>query len=177
MNEPKIIRHTFDSGVEAIIHPVSPFTFRAIRVKAAERFPYPDPEPYRKPVEHGVPGLMSRPEDDEDYKRLCAEADNQRGTYFTEALLDLALEFPVGRDALIERFAAQRKSLAEWVTLPEDDWEATLKHCILIGTNEPQLIADIAMQAAPLTQEEVAEGATSFFRLDLQRYSTRGFGG
>lgn len=169
MSEPKIIRHTFDSGVDAFIHPVSPFTFRAIRLAAVEKFPYPDETPYRKPIENAaVEGTLTDALDDPEYARLCAEIDIKRSEYIRDAMMDIALEFPEGREALIQQFALKRERLKMWVKLPEDDWQATLWHCVLTGTTEAALVIDIAQQALPLTQEEVVQGTARYFRLAVQ---------
>lgn len=169
MSEPKIIRHTFDSGVDAFIHPVSPFTFRAVRQSAVEQYPYPDETPYRFPVENAaIEGTLTEARDSEEFQRLCAEVDEKRNTYIREALMDIALEFPDGREALIRQFAGKRERLKMWIKLPEDDWLATLWHCILTGTTEAALVIDIAQQSLPLSQEEVVQGTARYFRLAIQ---------
>lgn len=137
-------------------------------------YPYPDPTPYRKPVENAaLPGTLTRAEDDKEYAHLVEEVNEKRNQYFADALLDLALEFPDGKEVLKARFQARLAELAQWMDLPADEWKATLKYCIITGTREPELVAEIATLQAPLTLEEVVEGTAAYFRLDVSRLPTR----
>lgn len=171
MSEPKIVKYVTDStGVELWVQPVSPFTFRAIRQKARELFPDPDETPYRQPIPNAaLAGETTSAWDNPAYIRLAAEAERQRSSYVTNAIIVLACDRTPNKAELAAQFRDQLLTLQKWMTLPEDGWEAALLHCVLIGQDEPQIISDLASEKLPLTPEEVEAGIARFFRPDLQR--------
>lgn len=164
MAEPKLVKYTADSGVELHVQPLSPFTFRAIRQKAFEKFPDPDEGPYRLPIPNAaIEGDTMPAKDNPAYARAVHEQAARRSDYITVALLALACDPTPNKDELVKQFEDQLLALQRWAALPEDDWEAALLHCILIGKDDPGHISDIANQNAPLTEVEIENGIR-FFR-------------
>jgi hypothetical protein len=166
---PKIIRHTLDSGLEIEASPLSMLTYQAIRAAAFEKFPDPDGTTYRLPIENAaIEGDTRPPEDNPEYVVLLDKARTDRAWYITNAILEIACGFEERRQELIERFAAQRKRIAKYAELPKDEWEATLRHCIFVNDLEPRLILDAVLGQVPLTQDEVGDGLKRYFRIVIQ---------
>lgn len=158
-----------DSGVLVRVTPLSPHALAKIRQKAIELFPFPDEEAFRKPLPNAaVEGDTFIDRDDPEYKRLFAEAVEKQTHYLTRALRETSLEFPDGKDELIERFAGKIEALREFIDLPEDPWEATFWHAIIGSAADHETLIWAAENALPLTGEEVADG------LRLFRYTVQG---
>lgn len=166
---PKIIRHTLDSGLEIEASPLSMLTYQAIRAAAFEKFPDPDGAAYRLPIENAaIEGDTRPPEDNPEYVILLDKARTDRAWYITNAVLEIACGFEDRKQELINQFAAQRKRIAKFAALPSDEWEATLRHCIFINDLEPRLILDAVLGQVPLTQDEVSDGLGRYFRIVIQ---------
>lgn len=171
MSEPKIIKYVTDStGEELWVQPVSPFTFRGIRARAYERYPDPDDAPYERPMPNAaLPGEMIPGRENPEWLKAAQIQARLRTDAISEALIILACDATPNKSALVSKYANQRATLSKYVAMPDDKWESTLLHCILLGKNEPGYISEIASDELPLTQDEVVEGVAAFFRPTLQR--------
>ena len=179
---PTVIIYETQSGVLYHITPLSLPTLRAIQLKAADRFPYPDKKPYQvpDPVEVAFSeGQVSAAEDNPDYIAACREVDSERARWVDRAIFDYAAHCPKypTKEALVMAFKAKLENLREIANLPDDDYEAVLFHLVLtwnqLATNEDNKlvtagsdyirIIQLAIQTVALTPDEVTAGIR-FFR-------------
>jgi hypothetical protein len=177
---PAITIYETQSGVVAHITPVNLPTLRAVQLKAADLFPYPDKKPYQKPEENGFSDNQMTPaEDNPQYLADCAAVDAQRKTWADRAIFDYAVRFPkypTPQD-LVAGFMPQLISLRKIANLPDDDYEAVLFHIVLtwnqptvdennklaVAANEYGRLIQLAIQTVALTPDEVTAGIR-FFR-------------
>lgn len=158
-----------DSGVVVRSTTLSPHAFAKIRQRAEALFPNPNEEDFRKPIPNAaIEGDTYIDKDDPEYLRLTEAAVKGRTEFITRALRETTLDFPDGKEALIERFASKVAALREFIDLPEDEWEATFWHCIIGSAADHETLIWAAENALPLTGEEIADG------LRLFRYSVQG---
>lgn len=181
---PTIIVFETMSGVVLHITPLNLATVRAVQQKAQEVYPYPEKAPYELPLENTFsPDTKDSAENNPEYVLKCAEIDKQRRIWADRAVFDYAVRFPAyaTRQDLINAFAPRLLELRKIAVLPDDDYDAILLYIILSGneivsnknglsdgTTEYTRVILAAMQALPLTGEEIAEGIR-FFRVDLSR--------
>lgn len=165
---PIIRRVLLDSGVEVDLPPVSPHAYAKILLKAEEVYPTPDEEEYRKSIPNAaIDGDTFIDRDDPEYKERFEQARKKQSEYIALALQEISLEFPDGKDALIERFAPKIASMRKYIDLPEDEWEATFLYGVIGSVADHETILFAAQNALPLTGEEVAEGLR-IFRYQVQ---------
>lgn len=171
------------SGVRLHIKPLNIAVTKAIGQKAIALFPYPDPAPYIHELPPpDIPGAMSDPMDDDEYRTLKAEVDAQRNTWVNHAILDYAVDYPdfASREELINHFAPQRDKLRKIADLPKDDWEATRDYLIFSGNEiRPRIhpdgltrptnvasdfatVINLAQQSLELSGGEIADGLRIF---------------
>jgi len=186
----KIVYETY-SGVIFHITPINLATLRAIQLKAADTFPYPDKEPYQipDPVEVAfVEGQASKAEDNPEYIVACKAVDHERAQWTDRAIFSYAAKCPKypTPEALVEAFRPQLDALREIAVLPEDDYEAVLLHLVLTwnqvgvdnnrdlkpASSDFSRIIQLAIQTVALTPGEVSTGIR-FFRPHLQPDRTR----
>lgn len=175
MSEPTIVKYIAQStGIELWINPVSPFTFRAIRRKASEKYPDPDEAPFRLLIPNSaIEGERMPAKDNPEFVQLVTEQQKRRNSFVSEAVIVLACDPTPNKADLIARFAGQLIPMTQWLDLPEDAWTATLLHGILRGSSEPDEVSDLASEKLPLTPDEVQEGVAQFFRPDVSRKAAR----
>lgn len=174
---PAIMVYETASGVIVHVTPLSIFAIQAIRDKAEEEFPYPDPEPYRMPLEYAAdPSIKTPAEDNPEYQALCAAVDVQRNNWKVNTYIEVGCTFPMfeSREALIAHFKPRLEQLRQVSVMDGDDWQNVLNFCVFTGRPDKQMVVSLAVQdaAIPLTPAEVVEGVR-FFRVDLSRRDTR----
>lgn len=179
---PTFVEYTTLSGVTLYISPLNIPAVKAIGLKAAELFPYPDPTPYRKQMENAVEGVLTPPEDDPDYVALVTTADSKRNEWSNRAILDYCVTFPdfSGRDEILNFFAAKRDALRKIAKFEDnDDWNVTLYHIILSGSpirsganrgSDFVNVLNICVQSVELTGGEVLNGIR-MFRPQIRGYT------
>lgn len=177
---PAVVVYEAQSGVIFYITPINLATLRAIQLKAADMFSYPDQHPYQQLEENAaVEGQLTPAEDNPAYIKDCQAVDGQRTQWADRAIFDYAVRMPKypTRIDLIAAFAEQLARLRTIALLPEDDYEAVLFHIVLTW-NQPARDADdrltvtsteygrilqLAIQTVALTPDEVTAGVR-FFR-------------
>lgn len=175
-----IIRHRTMSGVMCHITPLNIATLKAIRMKAAEVYPYPDKEPYRLPLENvASPDIKDDAENNPAYREVVQGVNEQRQEFEDKAIIALAVKFPdyPTPDDLVRHFAVELMNLRKFATLPDDDYEATLEYCVFSGNKvavqrnkegkietitaydrDFDQIKNMALQYVPLSLAEVTQG-------------------
>ena len=176
---PSLIVYETQSGVIFHIKPLNLATLRAIQVKAADLFPYPEKRPYQHIEENGFsPEQLSDPLENPDYVQDCAAVDAERKVWVDRAVFNYATTCPKypTPEAMVAAFKPQLDKLREIAKLPEDDLDAVLFHLVLtwnkpvadsegrwaVADNEYAKIIRLAIQVTPLTAAEVAESVKYF---------------
>lgn len=169
----KRIRYLLDSGIEALVTPLSAFTVKALRDRAVTVHPDPDPDDtrYRVSAEDLPDGVTLPPggiagTETIEWQQDKRDAETAQSEWLMFAVIDLAVDFG-DRDALVAQLANEREKLARYIDLPSDEWQATLRHCVLLSPNEAPDLFRIAAGQMALTEDEVAEGVR-YFRPVLQ---------
>lgn len=170
---PSVIVYETMSGVVVHTTPLSAFTVQAVKARAEELFPYPDPEPYRMTLENVAdPSIKGPAKDNPEYQALCQPIDAERIKWIASTCIDLACNYPAFPDQahMLAFFRPQLEKLKTAVSLDDDEWQAVLKHCVFTGRKDRQTVFDLAIQSQgiPLTPGEVVEGIR-FFRLEIQK--------
>lgn len=176
---PSLIIYETQTGVIEHIKPINLATLRAIQLKAADLFPYPDKKPYQHQEENAFAEVQLSPaEDNPEYLLACKAVDAERAQWVDRAIFNFAVRFPKysTRQALIDAFAEELKALREIAVLPEDDYEAVVFHLVLswnqVGVSNSQFApvssdfsrsVQLAIQTVALTPDEVTAGVR-FFR-------------
>lgn len=185
IGKPMVIIHESTSGVILHITPLSIATLRAIQLKAAEVYSYPDKKGYEMPLENAAdPSIVTPAEDNPEYQRLCREADRARAKWSDWAVYTLAVSYPnfPNEGSVIQMFAPRLLEMQKVANLPEEmsDYEKIVRYIILpgnevtrnaagamgVGDTEFTSVVYAALQAIPLTPAEVTEGIR-FFRTDV----------
>lgn len=175
------------SGVIFHITPINLATLRAIQLKASDKFPYPDKEPYQvpDPVEVAfAPGQASAAEDNPEYIEACKAVDYERGKWADETIFKYAAKMPKypTRQALIDAYIDDLEALRDIAVLPDDNYEAIMLHFVLtwnqVGVRADKSyvevqsdfsrIIQLAIQTVALTPDEVVSGIR-FFRPRISR--------
>lgn len=170
---PSVIVYETLSGMIVHVTPPSAFTIKAIKLRAEELFPYPDPAPYETPIENAVdPSIKQSAWDNPAYQALCVPIDAERTRWIVATAIDLACSYPAFPDQnhMLAHFRPQLEKIKAVVPLDEDEWQAVLKHCVFTGFKDRQTVFDLTIQSQqiPLTPGEVVEGMR-FFRLEIQK--------
>lgn len=168
---PSVIVYETVSGVMVHITPLSIFTVQSIRDRAEKEFPYPDPDPYRMPLENAAdPSIKLPAEDNPEYKAVCKPIDQERVDWRVLMTLELACAFPAfeSREAMLAHYRPQLEKLRKATLMDGDEWQNVLNFCVFTGRGDKQVVYSLATQdaAIPLTPAEVVEGVR-FFRVDV----------
>lgn len=177
--KPSVIVWESAAGVVFHITPVNLATLRAIQLKAADIYPYPDAKEYEikeNPETAFDPNQVLPASKNPEYLKLCLEVDAERDKWADRAIFDYAVTTPkyVNRDDLIEAFKSQLGKLRKIANLPDDDYEAVMFNIVLSGqervnnrwVTDYNRVVGMAIQTFALTASEVAAGIR-FFRLKL----------
>lgn len=160
---------------------LSAFMIDAIKKKAGELHPLPDPKPYEKPLPDAViEGDVIPASQNPAYQQALAQVMQARNRYLQYASLS-AVEIPDGapgkvvphRD-VIQLYEHQLESMRAFATIPDNEntFALILHYCILTPAEYIEIV-NAATREQQLTQEEVLEGLR-IFRRDIQRNTTRG---
>lgn len=180
--EGRPIQYIYETQGGVIFHvtPINLATLKAIQLKAADKYPYPDPEPFQVPDPADVsfaPGQTSKAEDNPLYVNECKAVDRERKQWVDRTIFDYCVTCPKypSREALVAGFRTKLDRLRTIATLPDDDYEAVLFHLVLtwnnvlvdskglsVGANEYGHIMELAIQTVALTPSEVAAGVRYF---------------
>lgn len=172
----KVVELVLDSGIRVHVTPLSRFQRNAL-VEAAEKlYPLPDKKPYEEALseEIAIPGTVIPAEDNPEYQAKVAEVRLKRSDYVSAAQLNLCLSFPDFKDrqALIEHFAPYLEEQRDWLALPDDDWQATLRFAIVRSPSDEAQIVSVARDEMPVTEAETTENLR-IFRPVLSREKSR----
>lgn len=184
---PSILIFETQSGEILHCTPMSLPTLRAIHLKAADLFPYPNPEPYRIPDPEDVaftPGQQSsRAEDNPEYVAKCQQVDVERNKWANRAVFDYAVKFPKypTKEDLIEAYREKLEALRAISKIDDDDYDTILFFIVLswnvvaenssgnlvVASNEYGRVISLITQKVALSAAEVANGIR-FFRPRVQ---------
>lgn len=182
--KPSLFIYETLSGIIFHCLPISLPTLRAIQMKASDKFPYPNPEPYRILDPEDVsftPGQASKADENPLYIADCQAVDNERKHWSDRAVFDYAVKcpkYPTKAD-MVAAYKEQLDKLKEIATFDKemDDYEIVLFHIVLSWnqpaknakgnlvavSNEYGRILELIMQTVALSPAEVQAGVR-FFR-------------
>jgi len=121
---PAIFVYECLSGVVFYITPVSLPTLRAIQLRAADMFPYPDETPYRHPEENAFdPNQLSPAEDNPEYVAAVKAVDYERGKWVDKTIFNYAAKMPKypTQQALLDAYKPQLNDLKSIAIFDKDD--------------------------------------------------------
>lgn len=161
----KVQELLLDSGEYVYVQPLSIYVVRALQDKAEEKHPSPDKTEYEKPVDDDKalePGLMIPAESNPDYQKAYDEAAEKRSQWTNDQAVLLCINPVEGQDTLIKKYKARVQQLRDLMPIPEDEWEATLKCCIMGSTDDyGRVITAIRGSGAP-REDEIRDGMRIF---------------
>lgn len=144
--KPTVIEYITQSGVQIHITPLSLFTIQAITNRSEVEFPYPVEKDYRL-TEMMIDGELVQAEgriasgffpasENPEYVALCKEADNARLGWQSDAIIELACQFPQweSRPAMLAHFRPRLEEIKPYVEMHKDEWLNVLEHCVFTGT-------------------------------------------
>lgn len=154
-----------DSGEYVRVQPFSLYAIRALRATAEEKFPFPDKTEYEKPMdaEKSLDGNMTIPaEENPDYRRLYEEAEEKQGRYVDDHCFALCVEPATSREAMVAKYKDRLAQMRKVMKLPKDDWDATLRFCIITSPRDyAQVVRAIQGKALP-SEEEIVDAMRLF---------------
>lgn len=173
---PKIIEFETVSGVITHVTPLSIYTIQALKVRAADEFPYPDKAAYEVASELTASGVIPA-EENPAYKEACAEIDLKRSQWRIRQTIELACQYPgfSSKEALLAHFRPTLETIRKFITFShDDDWQNVLEHCIFTGRDDFSTVFSLAGQdeRIPLTGGEVIDGIRLYF-LDVSKQAIR----
>lgn len=164
--QPKVTELILDSGIRVHVTPISRYLRNALVEEAEALFPYPDKKQYEVELSEDVaiPGTVVPADEHPEYRVFVKGVDNQRQEYIRHAMLNLCVKYPdfPTRRALIEHFAPYLDEQREWLTLPEDDWQATLRFAVIGSPSDEGQILAVVKDELPVTEAETAENLRVF---------------
>lgn len=164
---PKVTEITLDSGVRVHVAPLSVYQRIALTQAAEKLYPYPDKAQYEEALPEGmaIEGLTIPAEQNPEYQTAVKLINNQRGEYTNTAIFNLCLtypDFPRGKPELIEYFAAYLDEQRDYMALPDDEWEATLRFAVIRSPSDEAQIISIVREDMPLTEAEITDAMRIF---------------
>lgn len=157
--------HLMDSGEVVYVQPLSIYLVRALRSKAEELYPFPDKAKYEKVLDDDKAlesGQVIPAEDNPEYQKLYDTASEKQQNYVNEKSLVLSVEPAMGRKAMVAKYKARIAQMRDMMTLPEDDWEATLLFCIIASPQDSNKIYEAIMGRGLPREEDILNGMRIF---------------
>lgn len=156
-----------DSGYTALVRPLPPFLRPHLMRRATEKYPDPDPEPYRQPLQNAfVEGLKENADDNPKYIEDLTEARKKRIAYMYELVVKsdvVAGTEEATREKLIEHFKPYLSQLRNLGTdVPADEWQAVVMFSLIASEDDAVNIAEAALQR--VTKEGIRRAGDSFRR-------------
>lgn len=166
MFQPKVTEIVLDSGVRAHIAPLSRYQRNALIEESEAIFPLPDKKLYEQALSEdiAIPGSVIPAEENPEYQALVKNIRYQRDGYVSQSILNLCTTFPdyPNRQDLIDFFAADIQKQREFMTLPDDPWQATLRFAVIGSHADETQILGIARDDVPVTEKEVNDNVRIF---------------
>lgn len=169
--DAKLFEVPLANGETVLVRPLSPFLRLAFLDQARAKYPDPDPDPYRKPLENAFDdGLKEAAEDNPAYREALLLAQRRQlalvGELVVRAGVVVAVKGEIQTDTLARYAAPLAAARALYPDAPEDDWLAVVMLCLISTHSDVALIRDSCNEL--LTAEDIARAAASF-RHDVQR--------
>lgn len=165
-----------DSGEIVYVQPLSIYLVRALQDKAQELFPFPDKTQYEKTLDDAKaiePGQVIPAEDNPEYQKLYDIAAEKQQNYVNEKCIALSVEPVQGRQVMIKKYKARIVQMREMMTLPDDEWDATLRFCILTSRADFNKVTEAIMGRGLPREEEILNGMR-IFRMYVRKETTSG---
>lgn len=165
-----------DSGEYVRVQPLSIYLVRALRDKAEELFPFPDKTQYEKALDDAKaiePGQVIPAEDNPEYQKLYDDAAAKQTQYTNDHCIALSVEPLQGREVMIAKYRDRVTQLRAIMTLPEDDWDATLRFCIMTSRDDFNKVTSAIMGNA-LPREECIVDSMRIFRCYVRQKAADG---
>jgi Trp operon repressor len=162
----KVQELLLDSGEYVYVQSLSIYAIRALQDKAEELFPAPDKSEYEKPLPEDKaiePGQVIPAEENPDYQQRMKIIEEQRSQYVNHQAIVLCVHPRVEKEALIKKYAARLEQMRQIMVVPPDEWEATLKMCVIASQEDSGQIA-VAIRGLNTipSEEEVVDGMRIF---------------
>jgi len=156
---------TLDSGYTALVRPMSPFLRAAIMTQATEKYPDPDPEPYRQPLQNAYEdGLLESAEDNPKYLEDLKLARQRRLALIYDLVLHADVVAGVEetpREELIERYKPYLIELHKLGTsVPADQWQAVVLLGLICTQKDAMSVGEAALQS--VTREGIRKAGNIF---------------
>lgn len=163
-----LVEMQLDSGEIVLIRRLSPFARQALLNRAEEIHPSPDKKPFERPLSditpNAMPGVMMAAEENPDYKAALQTAKIAQMKWFNDAVIQsgVVADSKEGRELTIERFRPRLQSLRELMSLPDNEWLATVLYGMITTKEDRIRIVKAAIET--LTEEDIRLAMRSFRR-------------
>lgn len=157
--------HLLDSGEVIYVQPLSIYVIRALQDKAEELYPYPNKSDYEKPLDEAKaiePGQVIPAEDNPEYQKLYDLARDKQQNYANDQAITLSVEPVQGRQAMIDKYKERVAQMRQIMTLPEDEWAATLRFCVLTSRSDFNKVTASIMGHRLPGEEDILNGMRIF---------------
>lgn len=174
---PKVVEITLDSGIRVHISPLSRYQRNALQERAEQLYPMPDKALYEEELSEAVaiPGTKIPAEENPEYRAEVALVMTARSEFTTMNMINLCLsypDFPGGKEELIRFFAIHIAQQRDMMTLPDDEWEATLRFAVIRSVADERDLWSVINESFPITESEVSD-AVRVFRPAVSREALR----
>jgi hypothetical protein len=166
----KVVELVMDSGETVYVKPLSIPLLYAIMDKSAVEYPYPDPKPYEKALDDSItfePGQVLPAGHNEEYRALCAKADDRRRRWQNVQIVLLCVQVE-DKQALLDKYGDTIEDIGKIVDVPEDAWEAVLLYCILSSVQDYNQVV-LAANGSMVVTEEAVRGTWRIFQPEIRR--------
>lgn len=169
--DAKLFEVPLANGETVLVRPLSPFLRLAFLDQARQKYPDPDPEPYRRPLDNAFDDSLKEAADDNPaYRAALLSAQRRQLAVVGEMAIRAGVVVAVRGETPAETLARYAPTLAAARALypdaPADDWLAVVMLCLISTHSDVALIRDSCNEL--LTAEDIARAAASF-RHDVQR--------
>lgn len=154
---------------------LSAFMIDAIRKKANELYPLPDPKPYEQPLPDAlIDGDVIPAAKNPEYQKVVAQVMLQRNRYHQYAALSAVELIDSTRADLVALYKDTIAAMRQYGAIPSDgdDFAVTLHYCILTPDEYIQVV-NAATKEQALSQEEIRDNLR-IFRRDVSGRAVNG---